>query len=219
LHSSFIELTNLYSFHSSNPIDQKKVLHESYLGVAVVAEEEVSEDGGSGDRQEEGGIDGSGDDWQSRERWELRERRGLREFLDEQQNDTGRATIYRFRNISSGSGLKLLLIVLKSRSKQFWFQTAADEGIISSGSKLEPLLISWPLISNDLRSWTIVDMWSGSGSRGTAADRAHPISIFLVVPTSAGSKPSLEWHRYQFCWGVSKGEWQFGYLDSGGHVL
>jgi hypothetical protein len=68
LHSSFIELTNLYSFHSSNPIDQKKVLHESYLGVAVVAEEEVSEDGGSGDRQEEGGIDGSGDDWQSRER-------------------------------------------------------------------------------------------------------------------------------------------------------
>jgi hypothetical protein len=35
-----------------------------------------------------------------------------------------------------------MLVVLESRPKQFWFQTAADEGIISSGSKLELLLIS-----------------------------------------------------------------------------
>jgi hypothetical protein len=31
---------------------------------------------------------------------------------------------------------------LESRPKQFWFQTIADECIISSGSKLEPFLIS-----------------------------------------------------------------------------
>jgi hypothetical protein len=36
LHSTSIRSTNLYSFHSSNPIDQKKVLHEPYLGVVVV---------------------------------------------------------------------------------------------------------------------------------------------------------------------------------------
>jgi hypothetical protein len=39
-------------------------------------------------------------------------------------------------------GLKPLLIVLKSGPKRFWFQTTADEDIISSDSKLEPLLIS-----------------------------------------------------------------------------
>jgi hypothetical protein len=58
------------------------------------------------------------------------------------RNDMGRATIYRFKNISSSSGLKLLLIVLESGPKQFCFQTTTDEGIISSSSKLEPLLIS-----------------------------------------------------------------------------
>jgi hypothetical protein len=47
-----------------------------------------------------------------------------------------------FENISSDFGLKLLLIVLESELNQFWFKTAADEGIISSGSKLEPLLRS-----------------------------------------------------------------------------
>jgi hypothetical protein len=36
LHSSSIRSTNLYSFHSSNRIDQKKVLREPYLGMAVV---------------------------------------------------------------------------------------------------------------------------------------------------------------------------------------
>jgi hypothetical protein len=36
LHSSYIQSTNLYSFHSSNPINQKKVLREPYLGVVVV---------------------------------------------------------------------------------------------------------------------------------------------------------------------------------------
>jgi hypothetical protein len=41
------------------------------------------------------------------------------------------ATIYRFKNISSGSGLKSLLVVLESGLKQFWFQIAADEGIIA----------------------------------------------------------------------------------------
>jgi hypothetical protein len=39
-------------------------------------------------------------------------------------------------------GLKPLLIVLESEPKRFWFQTAADEGIISNGLKIEPLLIS-----------------------------------------------------------------------------
>jgi hypothetical protein len=87
---------------------------------------------------------GAGGDWWSRERW------GLREFWDEKWNDTGRATIYRFKNITSGSDLKPLLIVLESEPKQFWFKTVVDEGIISSGSKLEPLLISWTFINNDL---------------------------------------------------------------------
>jgi hypothetical protein len=71
-----------------------------------------------------------------------RERRGFREFWDEKRNGMGRATIYRIENISSGSGLKSLLIVLEYRPKWFWFTTTADEGIISSGSKLEPLLIT-----------------------------------------------------------------------------
>jgi hypothetical protein len=152
LHSSSIRSTNLYSFHSSNSIDQKKVLCKPYLGVVVVerrrwrrrkpaktvavAQEVHGADGGGGDLLEEGGIDGgSGDRW-SRERW------GLREFWDEKRNDTERVTIYKFENISRGSDLKLLLIVLESGPKRFWFQTADDEYIISSGSKLEPLLIN-----------------------------------------------------------------------------
>jgi hypothetical protein len=45
-------------------------------------------------------------------------------FLDEKQN------------ISSSSGLKPLLIVLESEPKWLWFQTTADEGSISSGSRL-----------------------------------------------------------------------------------
>jgi hypothetical protein len=123
-------------------------LCETYLGVAAVerwrwqrrrlakmvavAQEVCGVDGGGGDRPKEGG---GGDRWS-------RERQRLREFWDEKRNDTRRATIYRFKNISSGSGLKSLLIVLESKSKRFWFQTVADEGIINSGSKLEPLLIS-----------------------------------------------------------------------------
>jgi hypothetical protein len=86
--------------------------------------------------QGEAGVDGGGGDWRSRE-W-----RGLREFWGEKRNDTGQTTIYRFKNISSGSGLKPLLIVLESGPKWFWFKTTADECIISIGSKLEPLLIS-----------------------------------------------------------------------------
>jgi hypothetical protein len=102
----------------------------------AVAQEVHGADGGGGDLLEEGGIDGgSGDRW-SRERW------GLREFWDEKRNDTERVTIYKFENISRGSDLKLLLIVLESGPKRFWFQTADDEDIISSGSKLEPLLIN-----------------------------------------------------------------------------
>jgi hypothetical protein len=62
--------------------------------------------------------------------------------LDEKRNDMGRITIYRFKNISSGSSLKPLLIVLKSGPMQLWFKTVPDGGIISSGSKLESLLIS-----------------------------------------------------------------------------
>jgi hypothetical protein len=33
------------------------------------------------------------------------------------------------------------MIVLESGPKRFWFKTAANKGIISSGLKLEPLLI------------------------------------------------------------------------------
>jgi hypothetical protein len=129
LHSSSIRSINLYSFHSPILIDQNKVLREPYLGVVTVVEE-ASIDGGGGDRQS-------------------RERRGLREFWDEKQNDTGWATIYRFKNISNGSYLKPLMIVLESGPKQFWFQTAADEGNISSGLKLEPLLIYGPALVQD----------------------------------------------------------------------
>jgi hypothetical protein len=57
------------------------------------------------------GVDGG--DRQSRER------QRLREFLDEKRNDTGHTIIYRFVNISIGSGLKPLLIVLESGLK--WF--------------------------------------------------------------------------------------------------
>jgi hypothetical protein len=48
---------------------------------AVVAEEEAGSSGVD---------DGKGD------------RQGLREFWDEKRNDTGRDTIYRFKNISNG---------------------------------------------------------------------------------------------------------------------
>jgi hypothetical protein len=54
----------------------------------------------------------------------------------------GRATIYRFKIISNGSGLKPLLIVLEYGPKQFWFKTVVDECIISNSLKLEPLLRS-----------------------------------------------------------------------------
>jgi hypothetical protein len=87
-------------------------------------------------------VNSGGGDQQSRERWRLREQRGLSEFWDEKRNDMGRATIYRFENISSGSGLKQLLIVLESRLKWSWLQTVVEEGIISIGSKQELLLIS-----------------------------------------------------------------------------
>jgi hypothetical protein len=40
------------------------------------------------------------------------------------------------KNISIGSSFKPLLIVLEYGPKQFWFKTIADEGIISSSSKL-----------------------------------------------------------------------------------
>jgi hypothetical protein len=91
--------------------------------------------------QEEADVDGSDGDWWSREQ-RSRERWGLREFWNEKRNDMGWATIYRFKNINSGSGLKPMLIVLESEPKWFWFKTAANKGIISSDSKLKPLLIS-----------------------------------------------------------------------------
>jgi hypothetical protein len=43
---------------------------------------------------------------------------GLREFWDEKRNDTGCATIYRFKIISSGTGLKLLLMKILSTAVQ-----------------------------------------------------------------------------------------------------
>jgi hypothetical protein len=48
-----------------------------------------------------------------------RERRGLREFWDEKGNDTGRADIYRFKNIRSIFKPESMLIVLKFGLKQF----------------------------------------------------------------------------------------------------
>jgi hypothetical protein len=56
---------------------------------ASAASMEVEETGSNG-------IDGDGGDRRSSER------QRLGEFLDEKQNDTGWATIYRFRNINSG---------------------------------------------------------------------------------------------------------------------
>jgi hypothetical protein len=91
-------------------------------GLEAVAEETDSSD-----------VDGGGGDWWSREK-QSRERRGLREFWDEKRNDTGPATICRFENISSGSYLEPLLIVLESGPNQFWFKTVADEGVISNSS-------------------------------------------------------------------------------------
>jgi hypothetical protein len=99
------------------------------LGVAAVEEMEADVEAAAAEEEEadieamveetsSSGIDGSGGD-----RWS-RERRGLREFWDKKRNDTGHATIYRFKNISSGS----------------LTTTAADS--INSCSKLEPLLIS-----------------------------------------------------------------------------
>jgi hypothetical protein len=41
-----------------------------------------------------------------------------------------------FKIISSGSQLEPLLIILEFGPKRFWFKTAADKGITSSGSKL-----------------------------------------------------------------------------------
>jgi hypothetical protein len=55
-------------------------------------------------------------------------------FWDEKRNNMGWATIYRFKNISSGSYLEPLLIVLESGPNQFWFKTVADEGVISNSS-------------------------------------------------------------------------------------
>jgi hypothetical protein len=85
------------------------------------------------------GVDDGGGDQRTRERWSRRERRGLRVFWDKKRNDTGQATIYMFENISSDSSS---VIDLESVPKRFWFKTATDEGIISRGEKLEPLLIS-----------------------------------------------------------------------------
>jgi hypothetical protein len=108
------------------------------LGVAAVEEEEVDGEAVAVAEEETGSssIDGGGGDRQSREQ------RRFKEFWDEKQNDTGRTTIYRFKNISNGFKLESLLIVLESGPKRFWFKTADDESIISSGSQLEPLLIS-----------------------------------------------------------------------------
>jgi hypothetical protein len=53
-------------------------------------------------------------------------------FWDENETTQGRL-------LSAGEPL---LIVLESGPKQFYFKTAADEGIINGGLKLEPLLIS-----------------------------------------------------------------------------
>jgi hypothetical protein len=127
LHFTSIRSINLNSFHSSIQIDKKgfaRTIPRCGSGRATaVGEVEAGVDNDSGDRR-------------SRERLEFRE------FWDKKRNDTGRTTISMFKNISSGYGLKPLLIVLESRPKRFWFKTAADEGIISSSSKLEPLLIS-----------------------------------------------------------------------------
>jgi hypothetical protein len=69
------------------------------LGVVAVEEEEVDGEAVAVAEEETGSssIDGGGGDRQSREQ------RRFKEFWDEKQNDTGRTTIYRFKNISSGS--------------------------------------------------------------------------------------------------------------------
>jgi hypothetical protein len=54
----------------------------------------------------------------------------------------GQTTIYRFENINNNFKTELMLLVLESGLKRFSFKTNADEGIISIGSQLEPLLIS-----------------------------------------------------------------------------
>jgi hypothetical protein len=38
------------------------------------------------------------------------------------------------------------------------------------------------------KSWTAVDIWFDSGTRWTAADKAYPITIFLVVSGGRGTK-------------------------------
>jgi hypothetical protein len=96
--------------------------------VPAVAEESGVDDGGGGGegqrrwwqrRPAECGVNSDGGDRESRERWRLRERWGLREFGDKKRNDTGRTTIYRFKNISSGFKTEPLMIVLKSEPKRF----------------------------------------------------------------------------------------------------
>jgi hypothetical protein len=70
-------LINLYSFHSSIRIDQKKVLCELYLGVAAVEQRwwhRRRTTSMAAVAQEEAGVDGgSGDQWS-------REQQGLGEF-------------------------------------------------------------------------------------------------------------------------------------------
>jgi hypothetical protein len=54
-----------------------------------------------------------------------------------------------FKNIRSGFKPEPLLIVLDSGPKRFSFKTAFDEGTISNGSQLEPLLIYGPAAIQD----------------------------------------------------------------------
>jgi hypothetical protein len=98
----------IYSFHSSIRSIKRRFLVN--LGMAVTEEEEEADvEAAAATKEEEAGVEAMAEETSSSDvdnnggdRWS-RERRGLREFWDKKQNNTGRATIYRFKNISSGS--------------------------------------------------------------------------------------------------------------------
>jgi hypothetical protein len=74
-----------------------------------------------------GRVESSGD---------LESSRDLESFGMKREMTWGGLLFIDSKNISIGSSFKPLLIVLEYGPKQFWFKTIADEGIISSSSKL-----------------------------------------------------------------------------------
>jgi hypothetical protein len=78
------------------------------LGVAATEEEEANVEAAA-EEEKETSVEamaeetGSSDIDNGRGDQRSRERRGLRKFWDEKQNNTGRAIIYRFKNVNNGS--------------------------------------------------------------------------------------------------------------------